>query len=600
MLLRRLQRICAHYGAQPQFICCSATVKNPVELVQRLTGTPEEQLHLIERDGAARVRRHIHFWEPPAVGEDQRRAVDGEAVKITMRAVSEGKQVITFARARQEVEQLLARSQSAAKRAKEDPSLYSAYRGGYTRVDRERIERALRTRTIRGLFATTALEMGIDIGSLEMSVLTGFPGSRMSFWQQAGRAGRQHDDAHVVLIGGPNPMDAYYLAHPEILLYGPAEEAIVDLDNPSIATGHLRCMAREWPIQDRELPNFPKETRAVFELLKQAGTLVEQVRPTGAIEYVYSGSDLPHSKVSLRTIGSDNYEIICLGRPEPLGTIAPPQLYREAHEGALYYYLGEDYRVKTIDHVGKQVHVVPEPVRISPRTREPEGKRTTRAKIGVTILTQQPFESIPIGTTRVTAQCQYGTVQVVEAVESYKELWLHNLEKIGEFTFPVALENAPLVTKGLWIDIASDVQTALFYNDDFDLDPKDNALRVALHGLEHLLLGLVPTVALCDRRDLGSQFAELFGGQTSVARIYIYDPVPGGIGYAERAYRNIYQLLRRAYEVVTRCSCQAGCPYCVHAGWCYQENQHLDKKATILLLKYLLEMQAIPLLVPHP
>ncbi|MEN9935512.1 MAG: hypothetical protein RLZZ387_2091 [Chloroflexota bacterium] len=587
MLLRRLQRICAHYGATPQFICCSATVSNPLDLAQRLTG--RDRAFLIDRDGADRVRRHVHFWEPLAVGEGQRRAVDEEAITVTTRAVEEGQQVITFARARQEVEQLLARSRTAVA-GQSDPAQYSAYRGGYTRKDREQIEQALRDTQLRAIYSTSALEMGIDIGSLQMSVLTGFPGSKMSFWQQAGRAGRKREDAHVFLIGGPNPLDAYYLARPETLLYGPSEMAVVDLDNQYIARGHLQCMAREWPIQQRDIQHFREETRRAFESLTRDGSLVEQTSPSGYREYAYSGADLPHSRVSLRSVDSERYEIVCPGRSEPLGEIGPPQLYREAHPKALYYYLGEDFRVETIDEINKQVIVKREPVQLSRQTRQPLGRHVTRPMLGVSILTQHPFEIASIGTSTTTATCSYGSVRVVESVEGYRELWLHNLEKIGEFTFVEPLRNKPLDTKGLWLDINPTIQSALFYDKRFDLEPDENGLRAALHGLEHLLLSIVPTVALCDRRDLGSQYVELFGAQESVARIYIYDPVPGGVGLAERAYRNIPQLLHRAYEVVSCCMCKAGCPYCVHASWCYQENKHVDKQATLALLEYLLEL----------
>ncbi|HMQ29470.1 MAG TPA: DEAD/DEAH box helicase [Chloroflexaceae bacterium] len=586
MLLRRLLRICTHYGAEPQFICCSATIANPEEFVGRLTG--QGNLELVDRDGAARPRRYVHFWEPVLPDTTERRAMGMDAMDLTLKAVQAGKQVITFTRARQEAEQLLARTKDSRALRAQQAGQFAAYRGGYTREVRERIEQGLRDRRIRGVYATNALEMGIDIGGLEVSILTGFPGSRMSFWQQAGRAGRQREDAHVVLIGAPNPLDSHFLNNPADLLYGQAEEALLDTKNIYINEGHLRCMAREWPIQEAEARTLPPETRQVFEKLIDQGVIAAQAAPAGGQEYVYTRSDLPHSRVSIRGVGNNSYEILCAGSAEPLGTISPPQLYRETHPNALYYYEGDDYRVDQIDHGRRQVLVHPEPRRINPKTRQSEGRRFTRARLDLRWAPEREEASRPIGGR--AARCRYGEVVVEEAVTEYAEFYLHNMQKVngGAQRFDPPLTSDPLRTRGLWLEIEADVQEAIFSLPVTDLhDDRADPLQAALHGVEHLLVSLIPSVALCDRRDLGSLFLGHFGGQQSLAHILIYDLVPGGIGLAQRAYQSVELLLARAHQLVAHCPCAEGCPACLQLGWCHRDNHGLSKAATIALLKRL-------------
>lgn len=560
-LMRRLLRVCALYGAHPQIIACSATVANPAELVTQLSG---REPFVIDRDGAARVRRHVVFWRPIEVGANERRAADDDAAAITERAVAFNQQVITFARARQQVEALLlhARDRGGGK-------AFQAYRGGYTRQEREAIERGLRDGSVRAVFSTNALEMGIDIGGLQTSVLTGFPGSRMSFWQQAGRAGRRGDDAHIIFVAGPNPLDQYYLRRPDDLIYGPSEAAIVDLDNPYIADPHLCCMAREWPIGAAELAAMPPETRSRLAQLERVGTLVAQPGP-GGVEYVYAGADLPHRRVAMRAASRESYAVICPTEgQEPLETIEPPSLYLEAHPGAILYHQGQGYRVEVIDPAAREVRVHREPV-----------DHTTRSIVAGAVVAGVPLRQIDLRAQGIPATVSYGPIQAQGAVTGYRETSRRAKRRIAQVDIdpPLTFE---LDTMGCWLDIAPELQREL--DRLVTAEHADNALRAALHGLEHLLIGLMPTVALCDRRDLGSAFAEQFG-EDGVARIYLYDAYPGGIGLAERGFSQMARLLERAYDVAIGCGCASGCPSCIQAGWCTREQEPLDKEATVYLL----------------
>lgn len=571
-LMRRLLRICRIYGASPQIICCSATVANPAELVARLTGRPP---HVIDRDGAARVRRHVVFWQPLEVGGNERRAAADDAVLVTTRAVGLGQQVITFGRARQQVEQMLLRARDAAREEGQPTAGYSVYRGGYTRTDREQIEQRLRDGGIRAVFTTNALEMGIDIGGLQTSVLTGFPGSRMSFWQQAGRAGRRGEDAHIVLIGSANPLDQYYLRRPEDLIYGPGEEAIVDTDNPYIADPHLCCMAREWPIATAEVQQLPPETQAQLDRLVQVGTLAAQAGPGGALEYVYTGVDLPHRRVSMRAAGRESFAVVCpgAGGDTLLETIEPPGLYLETHEGAIFYHQGQGYRVQALDSAARTVRVAPERL-----------DHTTRALATTAVAAGAPAQTLDLRAQGIPATCSYGPLCVSGSVVGYREITRLRQRVVAEVELPRPYHYT-LDTMGCWLDIDPALQREL--DRLVTAERAENALSAALHGVERLLLGLMPTIALCDQRDLGSQYVEHFGDQ-GLARIYLYDRYPGGIGLAERGYRQMARLLARAAALVTSCPCLSGCPGCIQAGWRPEEHQPIDKEATIYLLARLL------------
>ena len=304
-IVRRLLRLCRRRDAELQIICASATIGNPEELVERLTG---RRPLVVDRNGAQRPRRHYTFWEPLTFGREgadsgtsllEHRPADDDAVRITIRAVDQDLQVITFGRARQQIEQLALQAQRIAPKWSIDPRSIVAYRGGYTREEREAIELSLREGSTRAVFTTNALELGIDIGGMQMAVLTGFPGTRMSFHQQAGRAGRRDSDGHVVFIATPNPLNYFYTRRPEEVLERPPEAGVIDLDNALIAEQHLRCMAREEPLQRVDLDRLHASARRLVESMLERGVLAEQRGYHGNNELVYVPGDRPHSAVKL-------------------------------------------------------------------------------------------------------------------------------------------------------------------------------------------------------------------------------------------------------------------------------------------------------------
>ena len=323
-VLRRLLRRCRLLDAAPQIICASATIGNPAELVTNLTGRAP---YVVDRNGAERSRRHVVFWRPIEVDSDgARRAANDDAVLITERAVDSEAQVITFGRSRQQVERMLAMARGGEPpKPAAQKALFSSYRGGYQRADRERIERGLRDGSIRGVFSTTALELGIDIGSVSMAVLTGYPGSRMAFHQQAGRAGRRNQDGHVVYVVGANPLDHYFLVRQQDLLYGPSEAAVVDIGNMRIAEQHLRCMAHEEPLTRVEVERLPAASQRAFERLVRDKLLVEVTNYAGVRVWKYVGDDFPHGDVNIRGISADSFAVVCDGprRAGPANATAP-------------------------------------------------------------------------------------------------------------------------------------------------------------------------------------------------------------------------------------------------------------------------------------
>jgi DEAD/DEAH box helicase domain-containing protein len=378
----------------------------------------------------------------------------------------------------------------------------------------------------------------------------------------------------VVFVGGANPLDQFYLERPDELLYGPAEHAVVDLDNPYIAAPHLCCMARELPINAAEAATLPPESRRQLDALLRDGTLVEQDDGRGGRELVYAGDDMPHRRVALRAASRTSYAVVCPAEgPEPLETIEPPNLYLEAHEGAILYHQGRGYRVQSVDHAAREVRVAPEP-----------HNHTTRALVSNDVQPTATLRSSDLRARGIPATASYGRLQAAGAVTAFREYQRRPRRQLREQELA-----APLVfrldTMGCWIDIAPELQREL--DRLVTAEQADNALGAALHGLEHLLRNLMPTLALCDRRDLGSWFVENYG-EDGTARVYLYDSYPGGIGLAERGFSQIGRLLERAHDVVAGCPCRAGCPQCIQAGWCTREFDPLDKEATLYLLARLL------------
>ncbi len=573
-LLRRVLRVARHYGSSPQFICCSATMSNPEQLVESLTG---RRFSVVDRDGAGQGRRFFALWNPPLLNDDgsnRRRPYAQEAVDLFLRCLRANMSAIVFVRARRLAEQLLRTSQQSIESAGELDLArrISSYRAGYLAEEREAVEARLKAGDIRGIITTNALEMGIDIGGLDAAIIAGYPGTIMSTWQQAGRAGRRGRDALVVLVGSQNPLDQYYMAHPEAFFTRPHELAVIDLDNQHILQKHLLCAARELPLLPAELTDMPAAMRRQVEALK-AAELLEPVVPRGeasTLTYPTSRRDI-HLQVSLRSAGQEPYRI--LNEDEQIGSIEPPNVFREAHPGAIYQHGDEDYRVVHLDRRARVVRVRREPL---PHYTRAISALSLQIEADHRPMAQGPRESVP-------GPCYslgLGDVLVEETLYGYREIAFAGDKIVRR----VNLERPLLFglhTMGMWITLP-DGEALLSVKEG-----AETALDRGLHALEHLLLGVLPLLVMCDRRDVDGFYHRRHPDLLAPA-VFVYDTYDGGIGLAEVAYQRATELMALAYKTVSSCRCVSGCPSCVQSGSCRQRNESLDKHAAQSILAALL------------
>ncbi len=541
-VLRRTLRIAEHYGARPQFIAASATIANPVELVETLTSrTPV----LISEDGSPRAGRDIVIWQPP-IKQTTPTAVIYESVEDTtgdlvVAAMLAGKSVIAFARARRTVERIRRDidRQLAARGRSDLLGVVRSYRAGYDVDVRRDIERGLRTGSIRAVVSTVALELGIDIGSLDVAVLSGYPGSTMSFWQQAGRAGRRGKRALVLMVASQNPLDQYLAVHPDRLVGAACEDAVSDVANPAIAARQLTCAAKELTLRRSESDLYGEEALAQVEVAATAGWVVAERRGWVAA----TGHGRP-DEVSLRGIEGGSYALLLRG--QEIGQIESRYVPREAHEGAIYLQDGDPFRVTRVDDLQKII--VLEPSREGLLT-DPLGHRM--------VLSGAARRTKRLGQVEVTLV----GLAAVDRITDYVQINEATKRRIGA---PIALER-PRDTKLDTVGIR--------------LAGPEGADGAALHAFEHLVRSLGSLVVLCDPGDLE--------GHTEVEGVpvaYVYDRNPGGIGLAERLFERLDEVIEAAAQRISDCGCEDGCPACIQSGSCLRRNEALDKVGARRLL----------------
>ena len=538
LVLRRLRRLAATYGAEPRFIAASATISNPTELAEHVVGLPFVD---IQGDAAGAGPRRFVFWRPPLRGDpdaNEHQSVLLEAASIFSEALRAGYSGILFGRARISVERMLLDVRRLV-----GPDLaerVSAYKSGYRADERARIEAGLRSGRLRGVVSTNALELGIDVGSLDLAVLAGYPGSTMSFWQQAGRVGRRADrEAVVVLVAGDDALDQYVIQHPEAFFGRAMEHAAVDPSNAAVQLGHLLCAASESAVEAAELSLWPDNAPGLVQRLADAGEL------SPAPPWRNLGG-APHADVSLRGTSRSPYSLQ-VGR-QVLGTIEPPWLQRECHPGAVYLHNGRGYRVVELDSSAARV------VKLEPA--DLDGRTDPLVEIDVAAR-GEPLASREVvrGDSRLIVTLT--PLSVRERVVGYRELRHH---QSLSFALKEPLESV-LDTVGLWWDLPS------------ALDPD----KPAVHAFEHALVNALPLALLCDRRDVGSSSAG--------DRVYVYDFAEGGIGLADKAFHLLETLFERAAALVRDCPCSEGCPNCLQMAGCAESNRHLDKTGGLALLE---------------
>jgi DEAD/DEAH box helicase domain-containing protein len=528
-VIRRLLRLCAHYGSSPVIVCCSATIANPAELAAMLTGRPAR---LIDRNGAPAGERHVLLVDPPVL--DAATGARGSAQTLANRwalpFLRAGRQTIVFGRSRTAVEILLTGLREALRESYGPRSRVRGYRGGYLPTERRAIERGLRDGEVLGVVATNALELGVDIGRLDVAILAGYPGSVAATWQQFGRAGRRQGTSVSVLVASGAPVDQYVIHHPEFVLDGSPEEARVDPDNLHVLLAHLRAAVFEMPFEPGERFG-PGPADDLLAFLSESG----HVRQAGDGRWYWSSENFPASEISLRTAAPENVVIIDTSpdRPRVLGEVDLFSAQVLVHEHAIYIHESIQYHVDKLEWGERKAYV-----------HRIDADHYTYANRAVTLKPLDVFDEAPAtGGHRV-----HGEVMVASLVTLYKKLKFVTDENVG--WGPIDLPEIELQTTAYWL--TADALPGRWSRNDLD---------VALIGAGRAIQTIASVLLMVDPRDLGL-VTQVRSPHQEAPTIYLYESVPGGVGLSERLWQRHDELIAGATELILACGCEAGCPAC--------------------------------------
>ena len=551
LVLRRLRRVCALYGSDPQFLFATATIANPREACSALSGL---DVAVVRDDGAPRAARTIAFWDTPLIDEREgsRGSVLAEAAFLVAALARRDLRTICFVKSRKAAELIYRFTREALEQHGEAAlaARIASYRAGYTPEERRAIEARLVAGELAAVVATDALELGIDIGALDCAISVGFPGTVASLRQQWGRAGRRGEGL-ALLVPSEDGLDRYFVNHPEALLGRPSEASIIDPTNPEIRRGHLRAASRELPIVPGDEALLGEGALVEAEALADAGELA---RTPGGLSWRGSGS--PASGFSLRSASLAAIGVVDRRTGQLLGMQDEARALGTVHEGAVYLHRGETYLSTSLDLEGRVALVEPfeGPWYTQPK-RETE-TRIVRRLVG-------PSECCGVS-------LSFGEVEVSDQVVAFQRRSLPS-RHILDVT-PLDLPEQRFVTQALW-----------FEPPDALLEPQMPQLLSALHAAEHALISVLPLVAMCDRWDIGGLSTNLHA-QTGRPTIFIYDGHPGGVGIAGRGVDEFGGLVAAARQVIAACGCEAGCPSCVQSPKCGNLNEMLHKAAALRLL----------------
>jgi DEAD/DEAH box helicase domain-containing protein len=528
-VLRRLLRICAHYGSHPVIVCCSATIGNPGELATLLTGRAPR---VVDRNGAPSGERHILLCQPPLL--DPATGARGSAATIAVRwalpFLRAGRQTLVFGKSRVAVELMLTNLREALRLGYGPHRQIRGYRSGYLPTERRAVERGLRDGDLLGVVSTNALELGVDVGQLDVSILAGYPGSIAATWQQMGRAGRRRGTSVSVLIAGGGPVDRYVVEHPSFLLDSAPEEARLDPDNLNILLGHLKAACFEMPFEPGERFG-PGEAAPLLAFLSEEGL----VRHASDDRWYWSSENFPASSVSLRAAAEENVIIIDTtpARPRVIGEIDIFAAQTLVHENAIYMHESAQYHVDKLDWDERKAYV-----------RRVDVDHYTYADRAVTLKPLEAFAAAPAaGGTRV-----HGEVMVSSLVSMFKKLKFGTDENLG--WGPVHLPEIELQTTAYWMALG----TAAEGWRRADLD-------VALLGAGRAIQAVAAVLLMVDPRDLGL-VSQVRSPHNQAPTIYLYETVPGGVGMSERLFDRHDELVSGAIDLISGCGCDGGCPAC--------------------------------------
>ncbi len=548
-VLRRLRRIAAHYDADPTFVFTSATIGNPGPLAAELIGAPVE---VVDEDASPQGEKLFVLWNPPLEDEEQgiRGSSLAESTDAFVDLVRRGITTIAFARSRKATELIYLRSRERL----EDPDSIAPYRGGYLPADRRRIEQALFSGELVGVTATSALELGIDVGGLNAAVINTFPGTIASLRQQSGRAGRTAKQSLAVLVAGQDALDQHYMTHPEQLFARPPESAVINPANPRVLEAHMGCAAYE-------LPLVPEDREFLGEGIEEAapalvGSGAARVREG---KLFWARRRAPAPDVNLRSSDGRIYDLIDTRAGDLLGTIDEARAFSSAHEGAIYLHQGGTYLVEEMDRSDREIRVAETKVGYYTQPKQDKNLEIVRV-----------VESTKAGRFGLA----WGTVEVESHVVGYRRKAI----RTGEILGFEALDLPPLrfVTEAFWVEIPGSLY------DKAGVAPQD--VPGTLHAAEHTGIAMLPLFAICDRWDVGGLSTALHR-QVGGGVWFIYDGYAGGAGIAAMGYEHAERHLRATLDAIRSCPCSAGCPSCVQSPKCGNFNDPLDKEGAARLIQ---------------
>lgn len=561
-VIRRLRRLCARYGADPVFLLASATAAEPAVAAGRLTGLP---VSAVDDDASPRGELVFALWEPPLTehhgenGAPVRRTATAETAGLLTDLAVQSVRTVAFVGSRRGAELISVITQERL--AEVDRSLarrVAAYRGGYLPEERRALERALHSGDLLGLAATTALELGVDVSGLDAVLICGYPGTRASLWQQAGRAGRSGHGALAVMVARDDPLDTYLVHHPEAIFDQPVESTVLDPDNPYVLAPHLCAAAAELPLTEEDLALFGPATRELLPQLEAAKLLRRR-----AHGWHWTRRESAADLADIRGGGGRPVQIVEVGTGRLLGTVDANAAHGSVHTGAVHLHQGRTYLVRDLD-LEDSVALVEQAT--------PTYSTTARDTTAISVL--ETDAEIPWGDGRLC----YGSVEVTNQVVSFLRRRLITGEVLGETKLD--LPPRTLRTRAVWWTVTEDQLDAARINPE--------QLGGALHAAEHASIGMLPLFATCDRRDIGGVSIPLHP-DTLLPTVFVYDGHPGGAGFAERGFHTARQWLAATREAIDACECEAGCPSCIQSPKCGNGNEPLHKRAALRLLTVLLQ-----------
>lgn len=546
-VLRRLKRICRFYGSDPIFICCSATIANPRELAEKITETP---MVLIDHNGAPSGEKNIIFYNPPVVNRQLgiRRSSLLEAKTLALTFLKNKIQTIIFARSRLAVEVLLTYLRDEMKSIPGGMNLVKGYRGGYLPKERREIEKGLRDGEIFGVVSTNALELGVDIGNLDASIITGYPGSVASTWQQAGRAGRRNSLSASILVASSSPLDQFIINHPEYFFEASPEHGLINPNNLYILVSHIKCAAFELPFADGE--TFGKEN--IYEILDfLEGERI--LRHVGG-RWHWMAESFPAEEVSLRSASAENFVIIDTTKDaKVIGEVDQSSAPMMIHEEAIYIHAGQQYQVEKLDYEEKKAYV-----------RKVDVDYYTDANLAVEIKVLDVFREKTVD----NGQNYVGEVMVTSLATMFKKIKFFTHENLG--FGHIHLPPEEMHTTAYWLSIPENIK---------ELSREE--MESGLLGLCNVMVNIAPLYLMCDPKDIRG-VVQSRSPFTQKPTIYIYDNFPGGVGFSEKLYNMQDQLLKAARQVIMECNCEDGCPSCVGP---YDEVGFGSKKFALKIIK---------------